>query len=365
MEGSMSKPVVKRKGRLKALPHVVIAGGAGTLGQALAADLTYLGYQVSILTRSRRPDLVGDQVLWDGRTVDPSWGPLLKDAVLFNLAGELVDRPNSPENTALLQASRVEPTLALVEASTVYGRPLLWAQMSTLAIYGDAGDTFLTEDSPVADGPAQMAGVARAWEAAAAGAKTRRMVTLRTGVVLGNGMPALDRLVTMTRWFLGGQVAEGRQYISWIHVADFLKAMRFLLLDPSGQRISGVVHVTSARPVRNRHLMRVLRQRLHRPWTPATPAHVVELGARWLFRTDPALALTGRKGYPDVLVRAGFEFTFPTIDKAFDDLLPTSSPWSHKVHGWRLKVRRWTYNTKTVMRATVRKARSRFDSFRK
>ena len=98
----------------------------------------------------------------------------------------------------------------------------VWVQASTLAIYGDAGDTLLDESAPPADGPPQMAGVARAWEAAVDGANTDRLVVLRTGIVLDNDTPALDRLRWLARWGLGGRVGPGTQWISWVHIDDWL-----------------------------------------------------------------------------------------------------------------------------------------------
>src|SRR5262249_38352409 len=154
--------------------------------------------------RTRRSDLDHRQVEWDGRTVGP-WSGELADAMLLNLAGELVDRRPTARNLDLLRRSRVEPTSALVSAATI-APPLLWLQMSTLAIYGDAGEVVIDEGRPITDGPPQMTGVARPWEEAAAGARAGRLVVLRTGIVLDNGTPALDRLTKLTRRGLGGRI---------------------------------------------------------------------------------------------------------------------------------------------------------------
>ena len=201
---------------------VVIAGGAGGLGRRLADDAADRGDEVVILTRSRRPDIIHRQVEWDGRAVG-AWASELAGATVINLAGELVDRRPTTRNVELLRRSRVEPTEALVSASSQLPEPpVLWLQMSTLAIYGDAGQDVVDESHPVAEGPAQMPGVARPWEAAAAGAITERLVTMRTGIVLDQGTPAFDRLARLTRFGLGGRISTGDQWISWIHVDDLL-----------------------------------------------------------------------------------------------------------------------------------------------
>jgi uncharacterized protein len=299
------------------LGKVVIAGGSGALGHRIAADLLARGDDVVVLTRAVRPGRPARQVVWDGTTVG-TWAGELADAVVVNLAGELVDRRPTAANIALLTRSRVQPTRALAEAAAGLPQaPQVWLQMSTLAIYGDGGEAVIDETTPVADGPPQMAGVARAWEAAAADAPAGRQVTMRTGVVLDRGTPALDRLVGLARWGLGGRVGTGRQWVSWLHIADLLAAVRRCIDDPG---LSGVIHVTSPEPVRNAELMACLRTALRRPPAPPTPELLVRLGAA-LLRTDPALALTGRRCLPVRLQKIGFDFAYPTLAPALADLL--------------------------------------------
>jgi uncharacterized protein (TIGR01777 family) len=257
-------------------------------------------------------------VEWDGKTVG-AWSVELEGSAVINLAGELVDRRPTAANVDLLTRSRVEPTRALVEASLTLAAPVpVWVQASTLAIYGDAGEQVLDESAPPADGPPQMAGVAKAWEAAASGANAERLVTLRTGIVLDNDTPALDRLMSLARWGLGGRVGPGTQWVSWIHIEDWLAIVR-LLLRPAGAGLAGVVHATGPRPVRNADLMAALRRSVGRPAAPPTPKALVRVGAVVL-RTDPALALTGRRAVPARLLEAGFDFRHPDLDEALADL---------------------------------------------
>jgi NAD dependent epimerase/dehydratase family enzyme len=185
---------------------VLIAGGSGSLGLALAERLAHSGYEVSILTRRVKINIPYTQILWDGKSVGVESKELFKNSIIINLAGELVDRVPTKKNIELLKSSRVEPTRALVRAAKEYGSPKLWLQMSTLAIYGDAGEAILTEDSPEADGPAQMAGVARAWEAEVNPDVAERLVIMRTAVVLQPGSPALNRLVRITKLFMGREL---------------------------------------------------------------------------------------------------------------------------------------------------------------
>jgi uncharacterized protein len=296
---------------------VVIAGGTGSVGRRLADDFASRGDDVAILTRSPGPDIDHRQVRWDGRTAGP-WAAELEGAIVVNLAGELVDRRPTANNVALLRRSRVEPTKALVEASSrLETRPPLWLQMSTLAIYGDAGQAVIDEQHPVADGPPQMAGVARPWEQAVQGAATDRLVIMRTGIVLDHGTPAFDRLAQLTKLGLGGRITTGEQWISWIHVDDFRRAVRFIR---HHEQLAGIVHVTAPNPIQNRDMMAALRHGLRRPWSPPTPNPLVHLGAL-LMRSDPALALTGRRCVPKRLLDTGFEFNHPNFEAALKDLV--------------------------------------------
>lgn len=299
--------------------RIVIAGGTGSLGRRVADHFSQVGADVAILTRSLRPTISHRQVIWDGRTVG-AWAHELDGAVLLNLAGELVDRRPTVTNIELLKRSRVQPTSALGNAAATGATPALWLQMSTLALYGDAGEVVIDEREAPATGPPQMTGVAKAWEAAVEPGTADRLVILRTGIVLDRNTPALDRLTKLTRFGLGGRISKGDQWISWIHIDDFLRALDFVIADGT---IDGPIHLTSPSPIRNRDMMAALRDALHRPWSPPTPKPLVHLGAL-LMRTDPGLALTGRRCVPRRLLEAGFEFTQPTFEDALVDLLGPS-----------------------------------------
>jgi uncharacterized protein (TIGR01777 family) len=299
------------------MTKVLLVGGSGSLGQLLARRLSDQGYEVVIFTRSFKENIPFEQVLWDGKSIQQSWKDLFKGSIVINLAGELVDRIPTDENISLLESSRVDPTKTLVAAAKQFGKPKLWLQMSTLAIYGDAGEQVLDESSAPASGPRQMVGVAKAWESAFDPDVAERSVIMRTAVVLQHGTPALSRLVTMTKWFLGTTVGDGKQWFSWVHADDFSSAVSFLI----NSKVQGIVHITSPNPVTNKTLMATLRRKLHRPTLPPTPAFAIKLGARLIFRTDAQLALTGRRAEPKKLLQSGFSFAYPTLGLALEDLL--------------------------------------------
>lgn len=305
---------------------VVIAGGSGALGRALTAALTARGLEVVVLTRTPRDAARRDgarDVAWDGRTPG-DWAGELEggDVALVNLAGRLVDARPTPENIADLTASRVLATEALVAASQQLADPLAhWVQASTTAIWSDAGEARLDETSPLPVGLPQMTGVAERWERALDGAAADHQVVLRSSIVLEAGTPALERLLLLARTGLGGKVGSGRQWVSWIHVEDWVRVVLCALDLDQPSLPSGVVIAAAPHPVRNEELMRALRTAVGRRIGLPTPAPVLRLGAV-LLRTDPALGLTGRHTTSRVLERAGFRFLHPTLDQAVAALLP-------------------------------------------
>jgi uncharacterized protein (TIGR01777 family) len=192
----------------------------------------------------------------------------------------------------------------------------VWVQTGTAHIYGDTGDEILEESAPIGKGFAPQVGVA--WEKALAEADVPgcRKVVTRISFVLGRHGGALGTLARLTRWFLGGTTGSGRQYISWIHQADLNAIFLRALERPD---MSGIYVATAPNPVTNRQFMRELRAALHRPWSPPVPEPMVRLGA-WLMRTDPELALLGRRCVPARLLSEGFTFRFPTLPEALRDL---------------------------------------------
>jgi uncharacterized protein (TIGR01777 family) len=294
---------------------VVIAGGSGSLGRRISADLSARGHQIVVLTR--RPDASSPvrQVFWDGRAVG-DWVAELEgpDTAVINLAGKHVDCRPTAANVAELRRCRVEPTRALVQASQHLEHPVRhWVQASTTAIWSDAGETRCDESTPLPVGLPQMTGVAQPWEAAFAGANTAHGMILRASIVLDRDSPAMRRLVGLTKAGLGGRIGDGRQWFSWIHLTDWLTIVRACLGLEDGISIpAGVLIAATDHPVRNGDLMAALRRHLHRPPAPPTSAALLRIGAVVL-RSDPALGLTGRHATSKVLRENGFAYQFATL----------------------------------------------------
>lgn len=304
---------------MKQQPKVILAGGSGFLGLALARSLAARDVDVVILARGPQPaGAPGRWVLWDGRTVEPAWAGELEGAhAVVGLAGKNVNCRYTPAALREINDSRVDSVRAVGAAIRACRRPPgAWVQAGSLAIYGDAGEHECDETTPPGTGiPVETC---LKWEAAFAAEATpgTRKVLYRISFVLGHGGGALRMLVNLTRCFLGGAIGSGRQYISWIHEADMIRLWERAMDD---SRMEGVYNATSPGPVPNATFMRELRRALHRPWSPPLPAFLVPLGC-WFLRTEPVLALTGRRGVPARLKEEGFEFHHTNLRQALRQL---------------------------------------------
>ncbi|NBN95956.1 MAG: TIGR01777 family protein [Verrucomicrobia bacterium] len=298
--------------------RIILAGGSGFLGRALAERLVASGDEVIVLTRHPYAARQGyREVFWDGRTLGP-WAETFEGAhAVVNFAGKNVNCRYTPEALAEINASRVDSVKVVAEAIRRCARPpQAWVQTGSMAIYGDAGDRLCDEDAPPGEGiPVDTC---LRWEKAFEESPTPgvRRTWLRISFVLGRSAGALRFLEVLTKCFLGGTVGSGRQYISWIHEEDMIRVFLRAIDDASMQ---GVYNVATPHAVPNATLMSELRRVLRRPWCPPTPAWLMPLGC-WLFRTEPVLALTGRRGVPSRLLAEGFRFTYPELPGALDHL---------------------------------------------
>lgn len=299
---------------------MVLAGGSGFLGGVLAADFAERGWRVVILSRTPSNGGAGNIHFegWDGST-QGAWTKQLEAAdVVVNLTGRSVNCRYDEANRAEIVESRVRSVQALAAGiATCRTPPRLWIQAGSLAIYGDAGDRLCDESTPAGEG--FSVDVCEQWETAFRAAQVApRKVLLRIGLVLGPDGGVLRPLVTLTRCFLGGTVAGGRQHLSWIHADDFTRIVHWCIDHESAR---GVYNATGLASSTNSEFMWSLRRALGRPWAPPTPAWLVRIGARLIMNTEPDLALTGRRGFPLRLVREGFEFEHNDLTAALRSVL--------------------------------------------
>jgi uncharacterized protein (TIGR01777 family) len=304
--------------------RVVIAGGTGFLGSSLARHLANKGWSVVVLSRHPpRRDGPWSHVGWNARTVG-DWSRVLEGSDgLVNLVGRSVDCIKTPDHQDEILRSRTEATRALgLAVRSVDAPPRVWVQMSTAHIYGDPPNVTCSEDSPFGYGLAPF--VARAWEGEFEQhiLPAQRGVILRTSFVIGRnqgaGGGALARLLTLVRCGLGGTVGSGAQGMSWIHETDLNRLFERAL---TNDRMQGAYIASSPNPVSQRVFMKTLRRVVGMPIGLPAFAWMVRSGAPLLMRTDPELALYGRYVASRRLREEGFEFQFPHLENALNDLL--------------------------------------------
>ena len=300
------------------MKRIILAGGSGFVGHALAPVLLAKGYNVVVLGRGA-PHYEGgvDYLQWDGRT-GGDWASAIDGAeAVVNLTGKNINCRHHAANRREIIRSRVDSVRALGDAAAHCAEPpKVFVQASGVGYYGDTGHHTVDEDAAL--GSDFTAEVCRQWEGAfdALDLPSTRKVVLRLGVVLGREGGALPVLEKLTRWFLGGAVGNGRQFITWTHLSDVI---RMFVASIEQTELTGVFNATAPLPVTNSDFMRELRRALHRPWSPPVPAPLARAGA-WLMGSDGDLALLSCRAVPRRFLQHGFQFQFPNLRDAFANL---------------------------------------------
>lgn len=296
--------------------RILLTGGTGFIGKALAGALHARGDAVVVV--SRRAAAGGLRGRGEGSV---GWDAVEEEAercdAVVHLAGEpLADARWTPERLERIRSSRVDTTLRLARAIAAAGRrPRVLVSASAVGLYGMRRDDVVCDEQTAA-GDDVLARLGVAWEAAADPARAVgvRVAHPRIGVVLGKG-GALAKMVGPFRWFVGGPVGDGTQWVSWIHVKDAVRALLFLV---DREDLAGPVNLVAPAPVTMNDLAHALGRVLGRPAAFRVPAVALRLA----FGDGLAeLLLTGQRVAPRRLEEAGFAFDYPALDGALADLL--------------------------------------------
>ncbi len=304
---------------------LVLFGGAGHIGRALARNLDPDKYEIVVITRN---PIETNHVEWDCCTIGP-WVSALEGAdAVINLAGRRVHCRYNEANLREMMDSRVRSTEVIgdaIEACSI--PPKVWLQSSTATIYQHTFGKANDEISGVIGGSEQGAPavwnfsieIAKRWEQALFDAKTpsTRRIALRSAIMMGvDRDSAFDIFSRLARLGIGGRLATGRQYVSWIHEVDFCRSIEFLL---SHDELQGAINVASPNPLPQVEFAAGLRRAWGVPFgLPATP-WMIALGA-WALNGDSELVLKSRRVVPTVMTEAGFQFEFPVWADAAADL---------------------------------------------
>ncbi|HYO77434.1 MAG TPA: TIGR01777 family oxidoreductase [Thermoanaerobaculia bacterium] len=301
----------------------VIAGGTGHIGTLLTRHFRRDGHRVVVLSRN----VEAQAVLWDGKSLG-DWVQTLDGAdVVINLAGRSVDARYSAATKAEIIASRVDSTRVIGEAiALVANPPRLWLQASTATIYAHSYDRANDEYSGTIGGHEPdvpeawhfSTDVAKAWEQALDDANTpsTRKVKMRTSVVMSPERGGAFHAILRHSRLGFGRFGDGRQYMSWIHELDFIRAVEWLI---AHNELEGAINISAPNPVPNAEFMEELRRSWGQHLAVPTYRPLLEIGA-FLMRTEPELVLKSRRVVPARLLESGFTFDFPEWRDAARDL---------------------------------------------
>lgn len=305
---------------------IVIPGGTGQVGRVLVEALRRRGDDVVVLSRgtARGPGIVP----WDGRTLGAWAGEIDGADAVINLAGRSVNCRYNKDNLTEMLASRIDSTRAVARAIEASSRPpRAWLQASTATIYSHRFDAPNDEATGIIGGhEPDVPGywrfsieIAEAWERELAAANTprTRKVAMRMAIVMApDGDGTFGILRRLARLGLGGPIAGGAQYMSWIHDRDLGRAVAWLL---DRDDIDGAVNLAAPEPLPQREFMRALRAAVGVPIGLGGTRWMIEIAAA-LHRTDSELLLKSRRVVPSRLLDAGFRFDFPAWPAAARDL---------------------------------------------
>lgn len=299
------------------MKKVIITGGTGFLGISLAKFLKEKGYQPVLVAR-HTAKLDYHFVQWDGVNLG-AWIEVLEGATaVVNLAGRSVDCIKTPDHCDEILRSRVDSTKVIGEAlKLIKNPPKVWVQMSTAHIYGDSVSQVCDEDSSTGYGLAPFVGAA--WEKtflAALPEKTRG-VRLRTSFVIGRNGGALSSLKRIVNLGLGGKVGSGKQGMSWIHEFDLNNLIYEAI---TNDKYDGFYIASAPNPISNQKFMKELRRTMKSIIGLSLPLFMVKFGAKYIFKTDPELAIYGRYVRSKRLEEEGFVFRYPNLNQALENL---------------------------------------------
>jgi hypothetical protein len=305
---------------------IIIAGGTGTIGKALTTLLASEGHDVVILSRNPKAhlDMEGDRVAIKKWRVESlvGWGPLIDGAdVVVNFAGENLagdkffpDRWSDAKKQRISE-SRIAAGQAINQAiGKAKKKPSVLIQASAIGYYGPRGNEIVTETSE--PGEDILSTICLEWESTTAPVEELgvRRVIIRTGLILSRESGPLPKLLVRFNLFAGGPFGSGKQWWSWIHLEDVVKAVRFLMENESA---SGPVNLTAPNPTTNREFSKELGRVMFRPSFVPLPAFVLKLA----IGDAATLVLDGQRVVPQRLQQLGFSYSYPDLKLALRELL--------------------------------------------
>ncbi len=301
---------------------VIITGASGFIGQKLSQRLIQNDFEVFALSRNPNkkeknlPEKV-TAVRWDAKTSENWWEYAEGADAIINLAGENIGSGYwTTKRKQRILESRINAGNAVTDAvRRCSGKPKRLIQASAVGYYGSAGDRILEEDSPPGDG--FLSEVTEKWEEAGQNTENAGLTVAitRTGIVLGEGGGLLSRILVPFKLFVGGHMGNGENWYSWIHIEDLVRGILFLI---EQQNLEGVFNFTSPNPCRAKDFFKSVGKKLKRPSWFHIPAPILRL---FLSEMAEEMLLASQRVIPRKLQDSGFQFKYPDVDTALEDLL--------------------------------------------
>ena len=300
--------------------RLVITGASGFIGRALCDKLLAQGHALILFTRGSPRDANTGTKRWLHWTPGAlrEWDVALDGADgVINLAGEpIAEKKWTPTQRRRIEKSRIDATHSLVQAcAKAKQRPQFLINASAVGYYGPHGDEMITEE--IAPGNDFLSVLCRDWEEEAKKAEElgMRVVRLRIGIVLGHGGGALGKMAQPFKYFVGGALGSGQQWMSWIHLEDLVGLIVQTIDDP---RTAGPVNATAPTPVRNKEFCQTLAKVMHRPCWATVPGFAL----RMALGDMAEMLLTGQRVIPAVAEKSGYRFRYPTLEPALQACAP-------------------------------------------
>lgn len=299
---------------------ILVVGGTGFVGSKLRHELVLTGHEVIVLTRdeSRAQSILGSSIkvfAWDDLKSKQAVDLLKNVECVVNLAGESIGNSHwTKKKKERILNSRIDTTREIISAiESQLLNPKILVNASAIGFYGPCGDEEISEYAGA--GKDFLANVCKAWEEEAFKAEKLglRVSTVRIGLVLGKG-GALDKMTLPFKFFMGGTIGVGTQWVSWVHIDDLVKLIRFVIETNS---ISGPVNAAAPQPVNMQEFCKLLGKVMNRPSWLNVPGFMLRI----ILGEMSGMLLNGQRVMPKKILQAGYNFKFPTLKDALEDIL--------------------------------------------
>jgi uncharacterized protein (TIGR01777 family) len=294
-----------------------ISGGLGFVGRRLTQFILDQGHNVRVVGLRPKQDITQNndfKYISADTSKEGDWQDAVAEAdVIYNLAGKTISKRWTKSYKEQIYDSRILTTRNIV-AALPENKTITFCSTSAVGYYGDRGEETLTENATSGDDFLAKVGIDWETEAFAAENKGIRVITARFGIVLGKNGGALEKMLPAFKSFVGGPLGSGRQWFPWIHMDDMISGLMFVT---ENENVRGPVNLCSPNPVRNQELAKALGNVLNRPAVMTTPGFMIRLAMGEI----AGALLASQRVAPEKLLEYGFQFKFPDLKAALEDIL--------------------------------------------